>query len=101
MAAIALVCAGLSTNAAPAAGASAKLASSSSCYEPLSSLFGGFAASARGGFVRGADTKGRMDVAAPKAAPLIGPVTIPVYVHVIRKGTGFANGDVPDSMIND
>ncbi len=26
--------------------------------------------------------------------------TINVYVHVIRKGTGIANGDVPDSQIN-
>jgi len=25
--------------------------------------------------------------------------TIPVYVHVIRKGTGLANGDVPDAQI--
>ena len=25
---------------------------------------------------------------------------IPVYYHVIRKGTGIANGDVPDSQIN-
>ncbi|HET9316141.1 MAG TPA: zinc metalloprotease [Vicinamibacteria bacterium] len=25
---------------------------------------------------------------------------IPVYFHVIRRGTGIANGDVPDSMIN-
>jgi len=29
-----------------------------------------------------------------------GSVTIPVWFHVIRKGTGLANGDVPDSMIN-
>lgn len=27
-------------------------------------------------------------------------VTIPVAVHVIRKGTGISNGDVPDSWIN-
>jgi hypothetical protein len=26
-------------------------------------------------------------------------VTIPVWVHVINKGSGFANGDVPESMI--
>ena len=26
--------------------------------------------------------------------------TIDVYFHVIRKGTGIANGDIPDSMIN-
>ena len=25
--------------------------------------------------------------------------TIPVWVHVIRNGSGFANGDVPDEMI--
>jgi hypothetical protein len=27
--------------------------------------------------------------------------TIDVHFHVINKGTGIANGDVPDSMIND
>ena len=27
-------------------------------------------------------------------------VTVPVWVHVINKGGGFDNGDVPDSMIN-
>ncbi len=27
-------------------------------------------------------------------------VTIPVAVHVIRKGTGISNGDIPDSWIN-
>jgi pregnancy-associated plasma protein-A len=26
-------------------------------------------------------------------------VTVPVWVHVINKGAGFANGDVPDTMI--
>jgi hypothetical protein len=29
-----------------------------------------------------------------------GSVGIPVYFHVIRKGTGIANGDIPDSQIN-
>ncbi|MDC3988558.1 zinc metalloprotease [Polyangium jinanense] len=29
-----------------------------------------------------------------------GPVTIPVYFHVINKGTGVANGDVPQSQID-
>ena len=29
-----------------------------------------------------------------------GSVSIPVWVHVIRKGTGIANGDVPDSQIH-
>jgi hypothetical protein len=28
-----------------------------------------------------------------------GTVTIPTYVHVINKGTGISNGDVPDTMI--
>ena len=37
------------------------------------------------------------DVSAERAA---GSVTIPVYVHVIRKGTGIANGDVTTAMIN-
>jgi len=32
------------------------------------------------------------------AAP--GSVGVPVYFHVIRKGTGISNGDVPDSQIN-
>ena len=26
--------------------------------------------------------------------------TIPVYIHVINRGTGIANGDIPDSQIN-
>jgi hypothetical protein len=30
-----------------------------------------------------------------------GSVTIPVYWHVINKGTGIANGDIPDSQITD
>ncbi|RKH66039.1 zinc metalloprotease [Corallococcus aberystwythensis] len=29
----------------------------------------------------------------------VGSVNVPVYFHVIRKGTGVANGDVPDSQI--
>ncbi len=29
----------------------------------------------------------------------IGSVTVPVWVHVIRRGTGVANGDIPDSWI--
>ncbi|MBJ6760527.1 zinc metalloprotease [Myxococcaceae bacterium JPH2] len=29
----------------------------------------------------------------------VGSVTIPVYFHVINKGTGLANGDIPDSQI--
>jgi hypothetical protein len=28
-------------------------------------------------------------------------VTIPVWVHVINKGSGFANGDLPEAMIRD
>lgn len=35
-------------------------------------------------------TKGRRPVSS---------ISIPTYVHVITKGTGFANGDVPDNMI--
>jgi hypothetical protein len=30
-----------------------------------------------------------------------GSVVIPVYFHVIRRGTGLSNGDVPSTMIND
>jgi len=33
--------------------------------------------------------------------PAQGLVTIPVYVHVINKGSGIANGDVTNQMIND
>jgi hypothetical protein len=29
----------------------------------------------------------------------VGSVRVPTYVHVIRGGTGIANGDVPDSMV--
>jgi hypothetical protein len=31
----------------------------------------------------------------------VGSVNIPVYAHVINKGTGISNGDIPDSMIAD
>lgn len=30
-----------------------------------------------------------------------GSITVQVWVHVINKGAGVANGDIPDSMIND
>jgi hypothetical protein len=30
-----------------------------------------------------------------------GAVTIPVFFHVVNKGKGFANGDVPTKMLND
>src|SRR4051794_9464021 len=33
------------------------------------------------------------------AARAIGSVTIPVYVHVINKGSGIANGDLPSTQI--
>lgn len=33
-------------------------------------------------------------------APVAGSVTIPVYWHVINKGTGIANGDIPQSWID-
>ncbi|NOJ94934.1 zinc metalloprotease [Corallococcus sp. CA049B] len=29
----------------------------------------------------------------------VGSVNVPVYFHVIRKGTGLSNGDIPDSQI--
>jgi Pregnancy-associated plasma protein-A len=29
----------------------------------------------------------------------VGSVTVPVYVHVINKGAGVANGDIPDSQV--
>jgi hypothetical protein len=35
------------------------------------------------------------------AARTTGTVDIPVYVHVINKGAGIANGDIPDSQITD
>jgi hypothetical protein len=35
------------------------------------------------------------------ARPPVGSITVPVYFHVINKGTGLANGDVPDKMIAD
>lgn len=31
----------------------------------------------------------------------VGSVTVPVYFHVINKGSGIANGDIPDSQIAD
>jgi hypothetical protein len=36
----------------------------------------------------------------PQGFAFSGTVTIPTYFHVIRKGTGLSNGDVPDSQIN-
>jgi hypothetical protein len=30
----------------------------------------------------------------------VGSVNVPVYVHVINKGSGIANGDIPDSQIS-
>ncbi|HEX8439102.1 zinc metalloprotease [Archangium sp.] len=35
------------------------------------------------------------------ALAAVGSITIPVYAHVINKGTGISNGDIPDSMIAD
>ncbi|MFP2908541.1 zinc metalloprotease [Pyxidicoccus sp. 3LFB2] len=32
---------------------------------------------------------------------LPGTVRVPTYVHVIRRGTGTANGDVPDTVVNE
>ena len=31
----------------------------------------------------------------------VGSVNIPVYAHIINKGTGISNGDIPDSMVAD
>jgi hypothetical protein len=38
---------------------------------------------------------------APVVRHLIEEIPIPVYAHVINKGPGLSNGDVPDSMIAD
>jgi len=35
------------------------------------------------------------------ARPPVGSITVPVYFHVINKGSGVANGDVADKMISD
>ncbi|MCC7435681.1 MAG: zinc metalloprotease [Methanoregulaceae archaeon] len=40
-----------------------------------------------------------MDLAGHTVRPMGPNGTINVYVHVIRKGTGTSNGDIPDSMI--
>ncbi|MBL9103477.1 MAG: zinc metalloprotease [Myxococcales bacterium] len=48
------------------------------------------------------DFRDRLAIAPPDptlGAP--GSITIPVYAHVIRKGTGVSNGDITDQMIND
>ena len=37
----------------------------------------------------------------PSDPPVVGSVTIPVYVHVINKGSGITNGDVSNQMITD
>ncbi len=46
-------------------------------------------------FVEGRRMKGQ------EAERAAGTVTIPVYFHVINKGTGVANGDITTAMIND
>ncbi|WP_437673257.1 zinc metalloprotease [Sorangium sp. So ce131] len=38
---------------------------------------------------------------APSGFTGVAPATINVYFHVINKGPGISNGDVPDSMINE
>ncbi len=35
------------------------------------------------------------------ALAAVGSINIPVYAHVINKGTGIANGDISDAMIAD
>jgi hypothetical protein len=35
-----------------------------------------------------------------KKGVAVGPVNVPVWVHVIRRGKGINNGDVPDKQIN-
>jgi len=39
-------------------------------------------------------------LAARPVRPLAGVITIPVWFHVINKGTGIANGDIPQSQID-
>jgi hypothetical protein len=42
------------------------------------------------------DAEGESHLSAQAAGPrAIGSVTVPVYIHVINKGTGLTNGDVP------
>ncbi len=46
-----------------------------------------------------AEQEARLSAQAPSTGRAIGSVTIPVYVHVINKGTGITNGDVPSTAI--
>jgi len=41
----------------------------------------------------------RADAGQPVTARPVGSVNVPVWVHVINKGSGVANGDVPESQI--
>jgi len=45
---------------------------------------------------------GQYDLPTPETGPSVAATkTVHVYFHVINKGTGLANGDVPQSQIND
>ena len=46
------------------------------------------------------EVRERMSTLGVSAMSVPGSVTVPVYFHVINQGTGLANGDVPDTMIN-
>lgn len=46
------------------------------------------------------DFEERQLEAARTNAPMVTGGTIPVYFHVINKGTGISNGDIPQSMID-
>jgi hypothetical protein len=50
----------------------------------------------------GNDAKGRTNVRTPRLGARASQAgTVNVYFHVINQGSGIANGDVPDSQIND
>jgi hypothetical protein len=59
-----------------------------------------FAARGRPGAKGTTNAATRANESTAAAASFASPVTVNVYVHVINKGTGIANGDVPDSQIN-
>jgi hypothetical protein len=96
-----LVVAGLAASALAATAATAKVAatgwthSSARCYvQPT--------LSALAGLERAAGPRDRTLGRAPAltaSTAALGPTAINVYVHVINNGAGIANGDVPDTQI--
>jgi hypothetical protein len=78
--------------------ATATSVASAACLDPVAA--GAGATSARtGGYVHDTTDPSKVIATPDVVGPNVTGGTIQTYVHVIRKGTGIANGDVPDSQI--